>query len=93
MTNDEDLSKLRDEVLPKLAELSNLCFRNSTAQDKLSGQLTNLETDTRRRITDVLSQMKNMKGGEDSSDRLGELVVSIEADLKRRLADQSGQLN
>jgi len=31
--------------------------------------------------------MKTIKGSEDQSERLGELVVSIEADLKRRLAD------
>jgi hypothetical protein len=80
-------------VLPKLAELSNMCFRNQTAQEKLGGTVAGVEQELRKRIADVLGQIKNTRGNEEQSERLGELIVSIEADLKRRLADQSGQLN
>jgi hypothetical protein len=44
-----------------------------------------LDQDLRKRLGDVLTAIKQVKGNEE--DKLGELLVSIEADLKRRLAE------
>jgi hypothetical protein len=87
MDEEDKVSQLREEVMPKLAELSNICFRNQTSQDKLTVHLNSVDQDLRKKLTDVLNQMKSIRGGEEHGERLGELVVTIEADLKRRLAD------
>lgn len=73
--------------MPKLAELSNICFRNQTSQDKLTAHLNSVDQDLRKKLADLLNQIKSIRGVEENGERLGELVVTIEADLKRRLAD------
>lgn len=81
------INDLRDQLYPKITELSNMCFRNQTLSDKMSQNVANIDGEVKKKFGDLLAVTKGLKTIEEQNERLGELVVSIEADLKRRIAD------